>query len=484
MKLRFVYAPPYTLAYTLCTFLCLSTLCASPSFAATGKVEGALLKHIADAQKNLTATEQKVATERNKLAKQLNALEREVLALREKTAVARRLADEKTLSLSQLEKRLEGWRQQQAYQHNLLNRFLQQHGTASANQPRTVTEQLNAVNDVSLHFEQRFFPHWNKTNIVLPTGKITSAPTLAVGPVTWFWDETNKAAGLASQRESTPNALHIDAYLSSSASSAISTLRSGETRGDTRGEITFDPTLNRALAQQQHTESVLEHVIKGGLWAVPIVLFGLFALAIALHKVVQLWRLPTYVRLTPQALASVLHNAHSPIAGKIQGMQRVLLGIATKTTSPRERDDLLFMQLQQDKALLERRIGAIAITAAVAPLLGLLGTVSGMIETFKMMTLFGAGDPEVVSGGIAQALVTTELGLVVAIPALILNAVLSRKAKTYYNELENFAILISKFNEQNTAPQSTAENLKENGNTKNDKPARTRPTRSHKEVVA
>ena len=71
-----------------------------------------------------------------------------------------------------------------------------------------------------------------------------------------------------------------------------------------------------------------------------------------------------------------------------------------------------------------------------------------MIETFRMMTLFGSGDAEVVSGGISQALVTTELGLVVAIPALILNAVLSRKAKAYYSELENFAILLSNANEQ------------------------------------
>jgi biopolymer transport protein ExbB len=66
-----------------------------------------------------------------------------------------------------------------------------------------------------------------------------------------------------------------------------------------------------------------------------------------------------------------------------------------------------------------------------------------MIETFKMMTLFGSGDPEVVSGGIAQALITTELGLVVAIPALILSAFLSRKARAYYTDLENFAVLLS-----------------------------------------
>ncbi len=105
------------------------------------------------------------------------------------------------------------------------------------------------------------------------------------------------------------------------------------------------------------------------------------------------------------------------------------------------------MQLQDDKYRLERWIGAIAVIASVSPLLGLLGTVSGMIETFKMMTLFGTGEPEVVSGGISQALVTTEMGLVVAIPALILNAVLSRRAKSYYNELESFAILLSKADE-------------------------------------
>ena len=174
-------------------------------------------------------------------------------------------------------------------------------------------------------------------------------------------------------------------------------------------------------------------------------LFGLFALSICLFKASQLWRLPTLVRFTPQALQKVLVD---PLYTEVKGMQKTLLDIARNNSSARQRDDQLFMQMQDDKYWLERWIGAIAITAAVSPLLGLLGTVSGMIETFKMMTLFGSGDPEVVSGGIAQALVTTELGLVVAIPALILNAVLSRRAKSYYNELESFAILLSKADEK------------------------------------
>ena len=73
-----------------------------------------------------------------------------------------------------------------------------------------------------------------------------------------------------------------------------------------------------------------------------------------------------------------------------------------------------------------------------------------MIETFKLMTLFGAGDPAAVSGGISEALVTTELGLVVAIPALLCHALLSRRAKTYYGELESCAVNLSQLEQSDT----------------------------------
>jgi biopolymer transport protein ExbB len=104
----------------------------------------------------------------------------------------------------------------------------------------------------------------------------------------------------------------------------------------------------------------------------------------------------------------------------------------------------LFALLVAERSRLERFLGAIAVTATVSPLLGLLGTVSGMISTFNMMTLFGAGDPSIVSGGISEALVTTELGLIVAIPALIMHALLSRKAGSYVESLEACAIAITR----------------------------------------
>lgn len=432
--------------------LVVASITSSEVVSAISASENKVIGRINSAQKNLASAERKVASERQQFAKKLNSLEQEVLALREKTAAIRRLADEKTLSLSQLEKRLEKWQQQQNYQHNLLHRFLQQNRQSDQQEDFTnVAKKIDVVLHISNQYEKRFFPSWGESPIVLKSGDISLSPTLALGPITWYWDDAEGRVGLASKGDNTQNILQSDLLLSGSDSDAVAKLRT-----KTSGEIVFDPTLNRALAREQNSDSVVQHLMKGGIWVIPILLFALFALSIALVKVLQLWRLPKIVRFTPAALKKLLVNETSSLAFNVSGMQRSLLALSRNSSSPQERDDQLFIQLQDDKNVLERWIGAIAITAAVSPLLGLLGTVSGMIETFKMMTLFGSGDPEVVSGGIAQALVTTELGLIVAIPALIFNAFLSRHAKTYYNELENFAILISKSDESETPLTNTA----------------------------
>jgi len=82
----------------------------------------------------------------------------------------------------------------------------------------------------------------------------------------------------------------------------------------------------------------------------------------------------------------------------------------------------------------------IAVTAATAPLLGLLGTVSGMIRTFNLITLFGSGDPKPLAGGISEALVTTLFGLIVAIPALILHAFLARRSQGIVQTTERLGL--------------------------------------------
>jgi len=87
-------------------------------------------------------------------------------------------------------------------------------------------------------------------------------------------------------------------------------------------------------------------------------------------------------------------------------------------------------------------VGGGAITAAVAPLLGLLGTVAGMIRTFNVITVSGTGDAKPLAGGISEALITTLFGLVVAIPALIIHALLSRRCQGIIQNTEKLGLTL------------------------------------------
>jgi len=89
---------------------------------------------------------------------------------------------------------------------------------------------------------------------------------------------------------------------------------------------------------------------------------------------------------------------------------------------------------------LERFLSTLAVLASIAPLLGLLGTVTGMINTFQVITFHGTSDPRLMSGGISEALVTTMLGLVVAIPIMLCHSLLSRRVETIIAQMEEKAI--------------------------------------------
>jgi biopolymer transport protein ExbB len=85
---------------------------------------------------------------------------------------------------------------------------------------------------------------------------------------------------------------------------------------------------------------------------------------------------------------------------------------------------------------MERFLATLNILAAIAPLLGLLGTVTGMISTFQVITLYGTGDPRMMSGGISEALITTQLGLAVAIPIMVVHHFLQRRVETLLSDME------------------------------------------------
>jgi biopolymer transport protein ExbB len=93
-------------------------------------------------------------------------------------------------------------------------------------------------------------------------------------------------------------------------------------------------------------------------------------------------------------------------------------------------------QVLRETAKVEGYLWLIKVVSAVAPLMGLLGTVTGMINTFQIITLFGTGDPKMMASGISEALVTTMLGLVVAIPLVLMHSLLSSLARGVTNVLE------------------------------------------------
>ncbi len=115
-------------------------------------------------------------------------------------------------------------------------------------------------------------------------------------------------------------------------------------------------------------------------------------------------------------------------------MQQSIRPLALVALQNREMDEehleaRLYAVSLEIQAPLERYLGVLSVSAAAAPLLGLLGTVTGMIHTFRLITMFGTGDARLLSGGISEALVTTEAGLMVAIPALLVHAWCVRRVR-------------------------------------------------------
>ncbi|HHX81380.1 MAG TPA: MotA/TolQ/ExbB proton channel family protein [Pseudomonadaceae bacterium] len=402
-------------------------------------VRSELAADIQAAQRALSSAQASISSERGALAERINSAQSRVLELRERAVAARRMADEETLSLQQIENRIEAWRDQSQFQGRLLAGFLNRARQRTLEQTIAADLQsdLAAFSEFLRSRESLLYPDWEARRLVLADGQLAEGEVLQLGPVQWFLQ--GGQAGLARQEQDmTRVALAFDA----SARSGVEGLRNTGS-----GTLTFDPTLSRALLLAEDKETLLQHLQSGGIWVIPILLFALFATTIALFKGLSLYRLPNLVPALAEQLEHALKEgeaATGKLFQKLRGPQAELVSTAVAAhQSAEQRDDRLYALLLEQRNALERWLGAIAMTASVSPLLGLLGTVSGMITTFKLMTLFGAGDANAVSAGISEALVTTELGLVVAIPALLAHALMSRKVKSYFARLENDAVHLS-----------------------------------------
>jgi len=193
-------------------------------------------------------------------------------------------------------------------------------------------------------------------------------------------------------------------------------------------QFALDPTQGTLLGAAVESPSLTERIDQGGLVGYIILGVGLIAAIIAIFKIITLFGVSAAVK--KQAA-----NPDSPSAKNPLG--RVLKVVADNPTNDTEAMELRLSEaIMKETPKLTSWLMFLKIVSVVAPLAGLLGTVLGMIATFQSITLFGAGDPKLMAGGISQALVTTVCGLVVAIPIVLLHTAAASKAKRVEEVLE------------------------------------------------
>ena len=191
--------------------------------------------------------------------------------------------------------------------------------------------------------------------------------------------------------------------------------------------MTIDPSRGTLLGLETKKATTGERINQGGPVGYVIIAIGLVGILIALWRLIVLTGIRGKMR---KQLKSDTPSADNPL-GRI---------LSVYTENPHA--DTETLELKLDEAILrevpplESGQSLIKVFAAVAPLLGLLGTVVGMINTFQAITLFGTGDPKLMAGGISEALVTTMLGLIVAIPLVFLHTVVSGRSRNLIEVLE------------------------------------------------
>ena len=195
-------------------------------------------------------------------------------------------------------------------------------------------------------------------------------------------------------------------------------------RSDGYAVAPIDPTRGFLLSLYLDKPSTFERIAQGKLIGFIIVLIGISGLIFAAYRYYTLY-------LYSKTIKSKDEN---DIFSKIENISNTSKDVET---FERECDEVLLTV----NGNLSWGVNWIKFLAAVAPLLGLLGTVIGMIETFQAITVFGTGDPKQMAGGISQALVTTMLGLIFAAPLLAMYTLLSEKVSEILQEIEEFVAI-------------------------------------------
>ncbi len=402
-----------------------------------------------------------VVDERIPLSNELNTLESEAIQKRQDASRAARLRDNRNVDLRGFENRIARLKDNNNYLSSLLGDYIrrfetQVHIGELQLFEEIITEAKNSQENINLSGSDKFKTQLavidlaldRVTDIVggntfsgkaiMPDGLYEEGVFIVIGPIAYFASNQG-IAGMAELALGSTNAVVQDIgeehYESIAALAATG-----------KGNAPIDTTLGDALKVAATEETIIEHIKKGGVVMFPILGLAAFALLIAIFKWVELSGVKAAQENDVSIILKHLKDGEKEKALAHAKSVRGPVGeMLTSAVENADRDkeileEVIYEQIITTQPKLERMLPLIQVTAATAPLLGLLGTVTGMIKTFRLITVFGTGDAKSLSTGISEALITTEFGLIVAIPAIIIGAILSRKARSVVASMEQTAV--------------------------------------------
>ena len=212
---------------------------------------------------------------------------------------------------------------------------------------------------------------------------------------------------------------------------AVSDLLAAYHQGESR-EFAIDPTQGSVLEALAQQPTLWERFQQGGYVGYVVVVLGGIGLLVALAQYIYLLTVSARVRRQRQNLDQP--SKDNPLGRVLERFKEM-----DKHQTPEALEARLDEAVLAELPKIERGQPIVKLLAAIAPLLGLLGTVTGMIVTFQAITVFGTGDPQLMAGGISQALVTTVLGLVTAVPLLFAQTALSSRSRFITQVIEGEA---------------------------------------------
>ncbi len=424
-----------------------------------------LMTDIRSESEELAKTRAAVSAERVKLINRLRSLEKKVAPLRQKAYAVR---NEKWLK--------EGRYQQMKEESDYLTGEVELCASILTEYRRDTLKRMTSAEEQRCHSRFEEIDHLlrlSKAGDILPAaeplleladarlrdnrggftfegrcvqgnGDVLDGRFITAGPAVYFLSSDEKNGGWVGLR---PGSLHPALIR------PVRTSRLKKVLDNKAANLPIDFTIGEAVKSQESKKSLWQHIQAGGITMIPILGLGLFCFGVALWK----WARFSKVRFPDDKIIGQIteslssHNVKQAhvLAASMGDLSGPVLaeGIHHYKERKADMEEIIHEKILTLVPALEKGMPLLAVTAAASPLLGLLGTVTGMIRTFDLITIFGTGKAKLLAGGISEALVTTEFGLIMAIPALLAHVYFSRRIKIIIRSLEESAIVfINKLN--------------------------------------